>query len=354
MFLATTPTVVFAGPPDGGDPTAPASTAAPSTDGVKAAILPLLIQEGEITDADRTALTDKLVSGLQRGSFDVVLPDAVVAADASAAECAAKSCYTGIASSTNATHVVQARVGIVDRDYTLRVELIDGTSGAVVASSDDACEICGVAEVQDMIASAAATLNSKLEALASGPATLSLTANPVGAVVALDGEVIGVAPLTDTPVIPGDHVLRISNEGYITIEREVTFVEGVSETLDFSLEQVPSRLPSRRWGWVSLGVGIGALGGGVAMIYLHDQPHNLACDSADGTQDANGNCKYLWDTKWQGAAASIAGAALLTLGVAILVDSSKREKKAKKDKKTARRRPNFGVGPGSVSVSGRF
>ncbi len=354
MLLATAPAAVLASPPDGGDPTASPSAAATSTDGVKAAILPLLIQEGEITDADRGALTGKLVDGLQRGSFDVVLPDAVVAADPSAKDCAAQSCYTGIASATGATHVVQARVGIVDRDYTLRVELIDGKSGAVVASSDDACEICGVAEVQDMIASAAATLNTKLEALASGPATLNLTANPVGAVVAMDGEVVGVAPLTEMPVIPGDHVLRISNEGYITIEREVTFVEGVSETLDFTLEQVPSRLPSRRWGWASLGVGIGALGGGIAMIYLHDKPHNLECSAANATQDANGNCKYLWDTKWQGAAASIAGAALLTLGVAILVDSSKREKKSKKDKKTARRRPNFGVGPGSVTVSGKF
>jgi TolB-like protein len=353
-----------AAPEEAADDTAPAEdelvnapAPPPATDSdATAAILPIEV-DGEMSDTDRATLTTELVSGLERGAFGVVTPDQVTAQDSGAADCDKPRCYKKIAEATRATHVVKSKMLVKDRDYSIRIELVDGQNGAVLASAEDGCEICGVSDVGGLIATAAATLRTKLDALASGPATLLLSSDPNGAIVKMDGEVIGTTPIENLPVIPGKHVIRVSREGYIGIEREVTFVEGVSEKLDFSLEKLPSRLPGRGWGWGTLSVGIVGLGGGIALTFLHDKQHRANCDpnGSPVTQDGNGECKFLWNTKWAGIGTGIAGAALITLGVAILVNSSGKTKRQKgKDKDAQARRPKFELGPGSVTVRGRF
>ncbi len=335
----------WASGPAGDDPTA--APAAP-TAGAKAGVLPLVV-DGELPDADRDILTEQLVAGLERGSFGVISPDAVAAAAPEAASCQAAGCYATIAGQAGATHLVRTTVSVQDRDYQIVVELIDGADGVVLARTDDGCEICGVADVGGLLSAAAATLRTKLDALASGPATLVLTSEPSDADVFIDGELAGTTPL-DRPVIPGKHILRIQKDGYITLEREVTFVEGVRENLEMNLDKVPNRLPGRAWGWASLGVGVAALGGGVALTFLHDLNHDPTCSG--NNVDAFGNCKFLWDTKWAGVGTAIGGAALTTLGVAILLNT--RKVKAKRvddpDKASAR----VGIGAGSVTLRGRF
>jgi hypothetical protein len=205
-----------------------------------------------------------------------------------------------------------------------------------------------------LISTAAATLRTKLDALAQGPATLVLTSDPNGATVQLDGEIVGVTPI-DRPVIPGKHVVRVSKDGYIGIEREVTFVEGVQEKLELNLDKLPSRLPPRRWGWASLAVGLVGLGAGAGLMVASTPslaPQFQPDCSGDNIDDA-GNCRYLWDFRWPAFAAGVVGAGLTTLGIAVLLNSGK-TKKQKGKKKDQARIPSFGFGPGSVSVSGRF
>jgi len=126
-------------------------------------------------------------------------------------------------------------------------------------------------------------------------------------------------------------------------------------TQSFELEKVPSRLPARPWGWVSLGVGVAGLGAAVGLAALDDQQFKLgnACDEPDGKE-----CPRLWNTQWGALGTAIAGASLTTLGVAILLNSAKRRtKKSAVDTGKAEatsRRPRFGVGFGSVTVRGRF
>lgn len=321
---------------------------ASSDAGATAAVLPLSI-EGELSEVDRETLAGRLVAGLERGSFGVIAPGQVAAAAPNAGGCADAACFSKVAGATQATHLVQTKVTVQDRDYQVEVALIDGADGAVLARTDDGCEICGVADVGGLLETAAATLRTKLDALASGPATLILTSEPTDADVYLDGELIGVTPL-DRPVIPGKHVLRVQKDGYIALEREVTFVEGVRESLDMSLDKVPSRLPGRAWGWASIGVGAAALGGGLALTFLHDKPYESDC--AGDNIDPLGNCRYLWDTKWAGAGTAIAGAALTTLGVAIILSSPKGKTKKLEDDPGVSARVGFG--PGSVTLQGRF
>jgi hypothetical protein len=353
-IIALGPTLVHAAPgvpePAGSSPSS--AEAIP----IRAAILPLAVEGDELPAADRAELTGRLVEGLERGDFDVIAPDDVLSKAPAAATCRAADCYTSIARDTGSTHVVRAVVKAQDRDYQVEVVLVDGKSGAQVASNADSCQICGVAEVGDILDAAAATLRTKLDNLAQGPATLVVASTPVGARVSIDGELKGVTPFNG-PVLAGKHVLRISYDGYITVEREVTFVEGIEETQSFELEKVPSRLPARPWGWVSLGVGLAGVGTAVAFTVLDDRPFEVggACDAPD----RRGQCPKLWDLDWFVLGTAIVGAGMTTLGVAILLNSAKRRtKKSAVDtgakEATASRRPRFGVGFGSVMIRGRF
>ena len=337
----------------------------PGADGTpsKTAVLPLAV-EGELPDADRDALTRELVEGLRRGAFVVVDPAEVVGSSPAAEGCGDDTCYRKVAKAVGASHVVRARVTVRDRDYDVAVALVDGKTGAILATSKEGCEICGIADAGNLMATAAATLRTKLDALARGPSTLELVSSPSDAEVRIDGEIVGTTPL-ERQVIPGKHVLRVTKEGYIAVEREVTFVEGVQESLSFELDKVPSRLPSRPWGWVSLGVGIASIGAAVGFAAIRDRPYKNIHGKCVGATDAQGNCEKIWNTEWHVLGFALAGAALTTLGVAILLNSARRQgprarkgKAGKRNQRTAfrrsPRRPRFGVGPGSVTVMGRF
>lgn len=334
LSLASLPTVVplaFAAPPESGD--------TPRT-----AILPLVV-EGALPDSDRETLTTELVEGLQRGSFEVVTPDQVSAAVGND-DCSKPNCMEKIAKETGATHIVRAIIEVVDRDYNVKLELYDA-AGAKIVSTSDGCEICGVVDVGGLIETQAATMRTKLDALASGPASIGITSVPEGAEVTLDGEPFGTTPI-DKPIIPGDHVIRVSKEGYIAVQEKRTFVEGARETLNYELEKVPNRLPKRPWGWASLGVGIAAVGGGVAMTVLHDRPYKLGGACTGMQVDPDGDCQYLFNTKYYGLGLSLGGAALVTLGVAILINTSK--KSARKQAKVEAAVRHLQVGPGGVAV----
>ncbi|KIG13746.1 hypothetical protein DB30_07592 [Enhygromyxa salina] len=339
LGLAQAP-VAFAAPPDGS-----AGSSATSTDvAAKTAILPLVV-DGDLPDADRDNLTAQLVEGLQRGSFEIVTPDQVTAA-VGGGDCDKPGCMKKIAGQTGSTHIVRATVQVVDRDYSVRVELFDGSDGTKIVSTSEGCEICGVVDVGGLMQTQAATLRTKLDALASGPAAVNITSDPDGAEVTLDGEVFGTTPV-DKPLIPGDHVIRVSKDGYISVQEKRTFVEGARESLSYELEKVPNRLPKRPWGFASLGVGIAAVGGGLALTYLDYRPFRLggACEGPD--VDLEGDCRHVFNTKWYGVGLGLAGGALVTLGVAILLSTAKNPRKQAKVEAAVK---HLQVGPGGVGI----
>lgn len=335
LGLAHSPLVLAAPPGEAADTSASPSASGSATTNAapKTAILPLVV-EGELTPTDRESLTAQLVGGLQRGSFEVITPDQVIAA-AGDGDCSKPGCMQKIATQTGATHIVRASIEVVDRDYTVRVELYDGTDGTKIVSSSDGCEICGVVDVGGLMETQAATLRTKLDALASGPASIVVSSEPEGAEVTLDGEAFGTTPL-DKSVIPGEHVIRVSKDGYIAVQEKRTFVEGARETLGYELEKVPNRLPKRPWGWASLGIGVLAAGGGVALTYIHDKPYRLGGRCTGANIDMDKDCKFLFNTKWYGMGLGLAGGALVTLGVAVLITTSKNPRKKAKIEAAAR------------------
>lgn len=335
-----------------------AARAAEAAGSGRLAVVPLAV-EGEISETDRGDLTRALVTGFQRGSFEVVEPASV----GEVGSCGDAACITGVASKTGATYVARPSVQINDRDYAIKVELLSGKTGERIALAEDACEICGVVDASGLLDSAAASLGLKLESMAKGPAVLALRAEPEGAVVLIDGELFGASPV-DKPIAPGKHLVRVSQDGYIPIEREITFVEGVREELTITLEKVPSALPGRGWGWASLSLGVASLGGAIFLTYQHDRPYRVgdACsvEAPDPGYNVMPNpeggapiCKEVWNTKWGAISAGIAGAALTTLGVLVLIDNFKRSDR-KRNKAVREKKTSFGVGPGSVMIRGRF
>lgn len=331
---------------------APAAEPAPTT-GARAAILPLAV-EGELSDVDRESLTSELVGGLQRGAFAVVNPADVLARDPDAKDCNDAKCYVKVAKATKSTHVVRAKVTVRDRDFDVAVELIDGGSGKSVAKSEEGCEICGIVDAGSLMASAAATLRTKLDALAKGPSTLRVTSTPEGAEVTVDGVLVGVTPVS-RQVIVGKRLVRASKEGYIAVEREVTVVEGVAEEIGFELEKVPTRLPKRPWGFVSLSFGIASIGVATGFAVLASRPYKVggACEGDNVDQD--GDCARLWDTEWIVYGTALAGAALLTLGIAVLLTTSgNRTKRAAKRQRKSKSEAKVGIGPGALILHGRF
>lgn len=306
----------------------------------KAVIVPLAV-EGEMIEADRELLARQLVEGLERGRFTIVTPD-----ELGTETCDDARCWRAFARTHDVTHIVRASIAVNERDYDITVELVDGRTGEAVARSRESCEICGVADAGALLETAAATLRTKLEALSQSPATVAVVSAPAGAIVAIDGEVVGTTPL-EREVITGKHVLRVSKDGYITVEREVTFVDGVAESLQFSLEKAPSRLPSRPWGWVTLGTGIAGLGAAVAFAALRDRPYRLGGACSGSHVDADGDCRTVWNTEWHVLGFGIAGAALTTLGVAILLNSERKRGREKKGTVAQ-------VHPHGLGVRGRF
>jgi len=340
-------------PPEVADPEPATSTTGDAKPSLRAAIAPLEI-DGTLNDADIAMLTEQLVEGLRRGNFEVVSPQDVTERTPGASRCQKPRCLRELAIDHAATHVVRATIRIHERDYEVELALFDGRTGEPLARSGENCEICGVSDAGRLIATEAATLRTKLDSLAEGPPALAVTSRPSGATVTLDGELVGTTPF-ERPMLPGKRDLRITAPGYISIEREVTFVAGVTESLNFDLDKVPSRLPARPWGYISLVFGIAAIGGAATFAALRDTPYRFAgaCEGEDNI-DEDGDCRTLWNTEWHVLGFALGGAALTTLGIAILLSSTRRQAKERHDRSRADRGPRVQVGWGPAGLQARF
>lgn len=315
--------------------------AASATDS-KIAILPLEVK-GALSGDARDALTASLRSGLERGNF-TVLPQSDVEARADN-PCDRQVCYDKLRTTLDAGYLVRAKVTVKNRDYEVSLELIDTESGQVVASSNERCDICGLDEVGNQVASQGALMRAKLDAMGTGPAILVIDSAPSGATVIIDGEAVGTTPI-EHPLVAGLHRVRVTKVGYVSDEREITSVAGVTEKLNLELKRGATSSKMRAIGASALGGGVAALGAGIVLLYLddHNQIEPKSYCEVPGRRDAMGNCEKVLNTSWGGAALAAGGAALITAGVLLLV----RHRKPKSEKISA------AIAPTGVFLQGRF
>ncbi len=276
------------------------------------AVLPLKI-EGQTDNDTRTRWTAKLREGLGRGEAELVDPAKV--APFIEGNCDRQSCYDRVRANSGASHIVRTTVVAKNRDFLLKLDLIDAKDGTVVLSAAETCEICGTEEVATLLDSQGALLQTRLSAMGAGPPMLILDTSPSGAVVYVDGEAVGTTPI-ERPVLEGSHRIRVNLNGYVAEERELSFVNGARQEVTLDLQRVPGNPKTRALGIAGLASGLALLGAGVALVILDDREYKPNCSGAN--VDADMDCKYLFNTGAIGAAMLGVGAVLGTLGAVAL------------------------------------
>jgi TolB-like protein len=293
---------------------------APATaegDRTSVVVLPPIV-EGELPQPRRDDLAAALRDGLARGDFEVVQrPDA----------CKTAACASQVARSAGADYAVTMSVNVERRDYAIALDLVDAETGKTAAHTEERCEVCGIAEAREVVDSHAAALRGRLEVLTLESPTVIVESSPVGAIVRLDGVVVGETPL-QRPVDPGTHRARAELPGHVAEERAFEAVAGVRSTIRFDLEPVPRSLRYRRlrtFGWVALGIGAASVISGVTLIGIDGRPNTASCSGAN--VDPNGNCKFLYATLEPGIAVTAVGVALLATGIGIAIGTRDRKRK---------------------------
>jgi hypothetical protein len=269
--------------------------------------------EGTVPEAARDLFAQRLVEGLAAARFEVMtgamVRERLAAAGLEADSCSGGSCTGKAAHALGVAFLVFASVVEHDKTYDVTLDLVNGKSGITIGTNRERCEICGVEEASEKVGLAASALRARLEALANTPARFIIRSRPAGARLALDGEPMGRTPV-DRELPAGVHKLELAAEGYDSLERTLTAVNGVDETLDVDLVVLPSKLPLRALGWTALAVGVAALVGSVWAESIDGQ--ELAC--APSERDHLGHCPRVRSTRVLGALLAGLGAASATIG----------------------------------------
>jgi hypothetical protein len=337
LALAAGP--AHAAPTAAATPAAASASPKPAGDS-RLAVLPIALTGSE----DETAgprLFEHLQKGLARGAFAVV-PPADVDKHAPAG-CSDRPCLDALRKQAGATFALRSVITVNDRDYVVRLELLATRDGAVLASSEEKCDLCGLAEVGALVEAQGALLRRSLEDLIQGPPRLVLTSKPAGALVFVDDKLVGTTPFEQN-LLEGSHVIRLTLENHVPNEQRIELVAGVRETLEVELKPEPKIARFRAAGWAGVFVGLPVALAGASLLALDGKQHRGICGPGD--IDLNGNCRFVFDTDWGGAIALAAGAALVTAGVMLLLRT--------RDRPQSRRRPRAFLGPTGVTIVGRF
>lgn len=179
--------------------------------------------------------------------------------------------------------------------------------------SDDTLR-ASTTEVVSMTASTAAARNPT--------ATLEIRSRPEGAVITLDGQLVGQTNKTISTT-PGRHTVLLQRDGFEPATRTIAVEEGKTEVVDVPLVatsivpgkpdqppiEVPPPRPSRLWPLLTIGVGAAGLVGGTV--------YSLTRSSPDGPDQP----KYLYSGAGIGVA--IGGGVVATIGVIWFLRSSR-------------------------------
>jgi hypothetical protein len=272
--------------------------------------------EGKIPEGLQDLFAQRLMEGLSAARFEVLSGKDVqqkLVTENDLLACQTAACYPAMAKTLNASYLITARVAESNKTYTMVMEIINGRTGAVLASNRERCETCGVEEAGEKMGLAASALRERLEVVSRAPARFVIRSKPAGATVIMDDQVIGATPL-DSELSGGPHRMKLRMSGYDDLVRSFIVVSGVDETMDLDMVAIPSRFPYRAAGWGGLAAGAALLIGGiVTMTFDHDE---VSCGG--GSKDPNGHCPSIWATRWWGASMIGLGAAAATAGGAFL------------------------------------
>lgn len=295
-------------------------------------VLPLEV-DGELPDKWRGEAETRMRAGFERSSVTVVEAD-----PGGAVGCRDRACIRGLADA--ATHVVrpQLRVAPGERDYSFAIDVSSTRTGEVVATVEGECDLCGFEEVGALIEAKAAAAASSIERLRAAVAMVEITSSPPGAMLEVDGTQMGTTP-TAIELTPGTHRVRVVKPGFRAQTIEVEAIEGLRKTIELPLVAEVADTSARDHrrqralfvsGAVLMGLGVGGLGAGAALIAIDGRPNRRDCQA-----DVAGNCRFLYGTMSGGIAAVAAGAAGTVVGIVLVAVAAKQRREAKHKRNVA-------------------
>ena len=168
-----------------------------------------------------------------------------------------------------------------------------------------------------------ATLELALAAL--GLQQLSVTSDPPGATLQVGAEVVGVTPWSGE-LTPGLHRIRLEHKGYKAHDAEVALPAGHAADVQVALLSQPAGEEKRAsaleriqpLSWSFLGVGVGAIGGGLGFAFSHAASSDQASHAS--TPEAVARAQGAADAKQMASLALLgAGGAFVVSGAVLLV-----------------------------------
>jgi hypothetical protein len=295
-----------------------------------------------VDDRMRESLESGLSSGLSRGSVTITPLEGVDSG-------CDGDCQESAGSNAGVTHVVSGRVFKEGPDYKLVLSAREVGSTRAPIVLEDVCEICGESELGERIADLSATLETRIEDAVSRVATLELRGSPEDAIVYVDGQEIGPAPV-ELRFDPGTHEIEIRKKGFTTQRQTWKATEGVSDQITFDLQRAKKKRRGkhhviRPLGFALSGVGVGLISSGAVLIGINGNEHQNTC--TDDLVDIDGDCPFRYATKGPGIGLVVGGVLAAAGGAGLLtwsyMSDGKREAEARLD-----------VGPRSVMATLRF
>ncbi len=146
-----------------------------------------------------------------------------------------------------------------------------GAAGAPIAAQSLFCNDCKNDTLKPKLAELARLLFS---AASSGAGRLAVVTRPSGATVLVDGESIGVSPVS-AGLHEGPHTITLEHDGYQTVTRRITITNDAETALD--VELVALGAPggggggSRSLAYGALAVGGAAIVGGAILLFVVDE-----------------------------------------------------------------------------------
>lgn len=194
----------------------------------------------------------------------------------------------------------------------VRASLLDIRTREVSARTEEPATPCRIAELSAVSARLTSTLLQ--DTLTRPRGTISVTSNPPGARVRIDGRWIGMTPLQQE-VFSGTRVIEVECEKYVTQQQKVAIESGDTATVQAALVRLPSApLPRPLWRLVSGGILIGGglltMGFGGAALGIHGTCQDSSKDAA--------TCSPYYNTQGVGIGLLSAGA-ILTAGGALMI-----------------------------------
>jgi hypothetical protein len=262
--------------------------------------------EGNVPEAVRARFSQRVVEGLAAARFEVLAGDRLQKRLQSSGgrPCAEPSCYPTLARELGVGYLVAGAIVESGKTYDIKLDLLNGRTGAALGSVHERCETCGLEDAAEKVNLAASSLRTRLEAVTRMPARFVIRSNPPAAQAQLDGKPVGTTPL-DLELASGEHQLSLRAADHEPLHRTFVVVSGVDETLDLDLVREPSLFPYRPIGWTGLGLGAAAIAGGIIALVVDGK--QISCPKSQ--QDSRGQCPRVRST-------GVLGAVLLGVGSA--------------------------------------